>query len=380
MINIEQLHEKAMALAEQGALAQMKGEFNQANDLFKQAYDYESTAASELTNQYNLEPTRSILFRSAASLALDCSEIRAAERLIALGLAGNPPEEIAEELRDLNERVTFERHLSLRGIALAPDEVQMSLAGKAVSFGIAQSEQFIMRIEDFRRLMHRTVERLLNKKYREGGISASEVRDYGLFLSVPRTASFAVSLKVSYPQQPLEGFESAMEYINPSDVIDEIISCLDDYNHERETILKDKIKEEAYYRNFIGIAKSLAPDGQEIKQVGFTTIRKGKEKRVRLTRTRQDMKQTERKLKDKGTTVSRPITITGNLRYADERKTARGIIKLVDDENKWHDVIVPEGMMSDIVKPLWEERVVVSGYIHRGNNIYLEDIDRASKK
>jgi hypothetical protein len=47
------------------------------------------------------EPTRSVLHRSAAALAVECGEAREAERLIAVALAGNPPEEIAEELRDL---------------------------------------------------------------------------------------------------------------------------------------------------------------------------------------------------------------------------------------------------------------------------------------
>jgi hypothetical protein len=54
-----------------------------------------------VADQFNLEPTRSVLHRSAAALALECSELREAERLIGRALAGNPPEEIANELRDL---------------------------------------------------------------------------------------------------------------------------------------------------------------------------------------------------------------------------------------------------------------------------------------
>ncbi|WP_243146698.1 hypothetical protein [Scytonema sp. UIC 10036] len=49
----------------------------------------------------DLEPTRSILHRSAAVLAVECSELRSAERLIGRALAGNPPDDIANELRDL---------------------------------------------------------------------------------------------------------------------------------------------------------------------------------------------------------------------------------------------------------------------------------------
>jgi hypothetical protein len=54
-----------------------------------------------------LEPTRSVLHRSAPTLALECGALRDAERLIAVALSGDPPAEIAEELRDLLEQVYF---------------------------------------------------------------------------------------------------------------------------------------------------------------------------------------------------------------------------------------------------------------------------------
>jgi hypothetical protein len=42
-----------------------------------------------------------VLHRSAASLAVECFQLREAERLIGRALAGNPPPDIADELRDL---------------------------------------------------------------------------------------------------------------------------------------------------------------------------------------------------------------------------------------------------------------------------------------
>jgi hypothetical protein len=50
-------------------------------------------------NQLDLEPTRSFLRRS--TLALECNELREAERLISRALSGFPPIDIAEELRNL---------------------------------------------------------------------------------------------------------------------------------------------------------------------------------------------------------------------------------------------------------------------------------------
>jgi len=70
-------------------------------------------------------------------------------------------------------------------------------------------------------------------------------------------------------------------------------------------------------------------------------------------------------------------TITGTLRFADATKIERPKIKLIDESGVAHNIIVPEGMMSDIVKPLWEEPVIVTGFYRRGA-IQLEKISRAS--
>ena len=69
--------------------------------LAREALRSEAAAAELVRDNLAAEPTRAVLYRSAASLAIDCGEYREAERLIATALAGNPPEEIAQELRDL---------------------------------------------------------------------------------------------------------------------------------------------------------------------------------------------------------------------------------------------------------------------------------------
>jgi hypothetical protein len=59
------------------------------------------TAANLVADQLDFEPTRSVLHRSAASLAVECFQLREAEQLIGRALAGNPPPDIVDELRDL---------------------------------------------------------------------------------------------------------------------------------------------------------------------------------------------------------------------------------------------------------------------------------------
>ena len=375
MNEINKFHDEAMNLAELAAVAKVRGDPEQANKLLRQAYENEVKAANLLTDMSSPEPTRSVLFRSAASLAIDCNEFREAEKLISLGLAGNPPPDVTEELRDLFERVNFHRHLDLRGVVLEEDELQLSIAGRLISVGLAPIEQLITRIEDARKLIFRVVERLMERPYREVGAVRGAVREYGLFMSVPRAASMAVTLRVSRPK-PLPGFEEEIEYIHSSQVIDELISCLDSFSRSEEKELRERIPQEAYYRNFVGIAKNLAPDGNEVRVVGFTALRRGQERRVSLTNPRDQIKlvpefRRELEAKEKGEIA----TITGRLLLADARHSGREKIQLIDDEGQAHNVIVPEGMMSDIVRPLWEERVQVTGY-YRRKSIRLEDINK----
>jgi hypothetical protein len=379
MNEISKFHDEAMNLAELAAVAKVKGDSHQADELLRKAYGNEVRAAHLMTEVSSPEPTRSVLFRSAASLAIDCNELREAEKLIAIGLSGNPPSDIAEELRDLFERVNFQRHLDLHGVVLEDDELQMSIAGRSVSVGIAPSDQLVGRIEHARRLMFRTIERLLHRPYREVGAMAGTLREYGLFLSTPRAASFAVTLRVSHPKPPLPGFEKEAQFIYSSQIIDEIMSCLETFSKSEEKELREKIPDDAYFRNFVGIAKNLAPDGSEIRQVGFTALRRGRERRLSLTVPRDQIRLAPERIEGlKAKAEGEIVTVTGKLLLADARRSGREKIQLIDDRGQAHTVIVPEGMMSDIVKPLWEERVRVTGYYKwRWREIRLEDISKA---
>jgi hypothetical protein len=101
MQDVETLHREAMELVDQAVLARQRGDAEAMILLSRAALMKERAAADQVANQFDLEPTRSVLHRSAAILAIECNELREAERLIARALAGNPPNDIADELRDL---------------------------------------------------------------------------------------------------------------------------------------------------------------------------------------------------------------------------------------------------------------------------------------
>lgn len=133
---VNSLHEKAMDHAGRAFHADIHGQFAIAEDLFREAYKLEKEAAEIVASDIQAEPSRSVLLHSAASLALDCREFREAEKLVAIGLAGDPPEEMREELRDLLEIVYFSRHLDLRGLELDP----IDGADEAASPGPTESQ------------------------------------------------------------------------------------------------------------------------------------------------------------------------------------------------------------------------------------------------
>ena len=103
------LHEKAMEFYDEGFFARREGKKTLAKENFRKALELETQSAETLKDKLEIEPSRSVLYRSAASMAMSCEEYRQAEKLIATALSGNPPEEIAEELRDLLEEVNLRK-------------------------------------------------------------------------------------------------------------------------------------------------------------------------------------------------------------------------------------------------------------------------------
>jgi len=98
---IRKLHNDAMRLYDQYFQAQDMGRMDIAGSLLREAFEMERDAAALTEPNFDLEPTRSVLHRSAATLALNCGDVEEAKRLAQIGLSGRPPREILHELRDV---------------------------------------------------------------------------------------------------------------------------------------------------------------------------------------------------------------------------------------------------------------------------------------
>jgi hypothetical protein len=265
--------------------------------------------------------------------------------------------------------------LALRGMELRPNEVQMSLAGKEVGYGIAPMESFLKRIQNTASLLFRTAERKRKLPYRDSGrIGRSITDNLQFFLTVPRAASFAVTFRLGETQQlNLPGFSMGEE------VIDEVLDCLELYRGGNEQELRQRIHEEAYYLNFVSLAGTIAPDGEKVRLVGFTATRKGSTKEVSLTRPASEAPIVRASdvttVRNQTQADADTVEVRGVLRFANSLKKTDEI-QIVSEGSVRHTVVVPEGMMSDIVKPLWDSEVVISG-VQRGKKIHLMQIRAA---
>lgn len=371
-----------MDLVDRARAEKARGESRQAEESLRDAFEKEREAALLVVKEEESEPTRSVLCRSAASLALQVDKIREAERLISLGLAGNPPEEIAEELRDLLEDVYFQRHLQLRGIMLEPNEIQLALAGDSVGFGVTSVPEFTGRVTNMEKLLYRTAERKLGRPYRDRGAPKADLKEkFEVYLTVPRAASFAVTLRLGHAaQMELPGMNWA------EDIVDEVVDCFELLSLNDIEALSKKIDSEPYYRNFIGLVRSIAPDGKNVRTVGITTVHKGEERhialreapRISIEQTLEALPKTEPlPLGAETPEKEEHLQIRGTLLFADGRG-GKDEIQIVDENETFHRVSVPEGLMDDIVRPMWKTMVVVTGS-RKDQVIMLHDIQQVKE-
>lgn len=390
MTTVNDLHPQAMDLAESAFLYRNKGEMEMAKGLFLQALALEQQAASLLPAIRESEPSRSVLYRSAASLAYNACDYDTADRLVAYGLSGFPPPEVKAELKNLYEEINFMRHLEAKGIELTDDRWLMSLSGNATSYGRTLVDQLMTRMETVTVIFYRTVERLLGQAYRlSGGVDRDIKEKYGVYVSAFHPRSFAVEFQLGRPdpQLALFGESGERKAVDPAIVIDEVMSCFEILEGSEPHRLKERFDDEDYYTNFVALAKQIAPDGDAIKLVGFNHIVNGREKPVALRKNREQLKTTiepTELVEESKRKPMLPVTLEGILTYANTPRSKRvskkgrarkyGTVKLtVPETGATHKIEVPIALMKDVVQPYYEERVTVKGF-EKAGHFYLDEV------
>lgn len=370
-MNIREHHNIAMEIADHADMLKAMKDAEGAIRLYAEAFEKEKEAAM-FARENNLgEPTTSILIRSAASLAYNAKNYREAERMISYGLLGEPPHEIAEEMRDLLEMVNFKRHMEIKGVDFQEGDIQLVINGKGVNYGMARSEDVIGRIINFVKLTERTIERKSGKPFRKKGKVSKELKNYcEAYISVPRAGSLAFTVRFTKDfDSIIPGFSSL------ENVIEDITTNIQHINNNDMEALKMNIPDESYRSNFIGLTKELAPDGKEVSMFGITTFNNGHINPVPIQRDKKSISDTimselESSLDEKG--KKKKIStkeITGVLTAAN----AIGNSVKISSVDSSVTLSVPDGL-SDIVRNYWESEVKVRYRKESSKNI-LEIIE-----
>jgi hypothetical protein len=96
-----------MELFEASLLARHAEDEGRMNRFLAQALKLECEAADTVADDYGLEPTRSLLHRSAAAMALSSFDTKTARRYVEAAFEGKPPAEVGSELQILSEQITI---------------------------------------------------------------------------------------------------------------------------------------------------------------------------------------------------------------------------------------------------------------------------------
>jgi hypothetical protein len=106
MKKIDVIHNQAMEIAQKALLLQRQGNSDDFVKLSKEAFLLEKQAAMFLKDKFDVEPNRSILYKSAAFLAYDAKEYEECSNMIVYALFGEPDNVIKKELLELFLEIT----------------------------------------------------------------------------------------------------------------------------------------------------------------------------------------------------------------------------------------------------------------------------------
>lgn len=361
MSEVRDLHNEAMDLAQMAVIARFENREKEAEKYTQMALDLEQKAAEQIPENKSSEPTRSILYRSSASLAYQCQNYDLAKRLIAKGLSGFPSPQIERELNELYNTINFEHHYSLIASNTGENDLHVSLHGDSVISGSILYDEFFLKIQFLKKIIDRTMQRVMGNPYQRAGRVSEQYKPFIPAISAATSGSYAFTIKLLYP------IGKQMELIaTPQIVINEILEGIDLINDSKEEKLKSLIDAEDYYTNFISLVKNIAPDGKRISLVGLAS----KKKTVSFKRTREEITSITTDITQNKAEESE-VEYQGVVDYAIGRQ--KEIVGLTTTDGNKISFSVKAGL-DDLVRSFWGQQVKIKG-IFDGKSVLLTDME-----
>ena len=346
-----------MEFADESFVARIEKDRERYLHFTRLALEKEAAAADLMVDEEDIEPTRSVLHRSAATLAWRCEEYDVAEKLIYRALAGNPRSDIEWELKDLLGTV----NLAKAGNHLVPGQLLWSLHGNVVGFGKALVTDLTSRAPSIQQLLQISARSALRKARGKVSDKLDALGEVPVFIEGLEAGSCIVKLRLGEPkQEALPGFERFDGAIEP------FMKNVDLLARGHMDLLEDSIVDGADFSDFITAAASLAPDGEKIKAVKFQAVVDNHPRLVSLDTTQSALKglrQPHKPDEEKRLEVTeQDIVKTGVLRVGnaldDENKTL--CIVATESEGNWH-IEGTEELKDEIVRQFFKRRIVVHG-------------------
>lgn len=363
MTTVKKLHRQAMNFAHEATIARNAGDINQAIQLISTAFEHESLAASRVPEGEQAEPTRSILYRSAASLAFQAEHYDQAMRLIALGLSGYPPPKIKFDLLNLLDQVKFKTYLNETAQELTDEGLLIVMRGSAVDVGRILYKEFKKRYDNTIALIDKTTQRLTDRPYKRGKDGAAFT--YQKVIEVPAMqSSFAISLQLLAPSTP------SFLLPPPVEVINEVVYGVELAENGQESELRSHINNNQYYTHFVNIVRAMAPDGNNVDHIGFVTTQRN----ASLSKTKNELPSIS-VAEIESVAPQKPrkqIEQTGRLAFADDLMKGENAVGIDVGDGKSMKIKLTEGI-DDLVTQYWNKIVTVTG-VFDGDYIYATDI------
>ncbi|MCY3833010.1 MAG: hypothetical protein OXG85_08325 [Chloroflexi bacterium] len=334
---VNQLHREAMDLADESFVARLEKDKERYLHFTRLALEKAAAAADLMVDEEDIEPTRSVLHRSAATLAWRCEEYDRAKRLIYRALAGNPPAEIEFELNDLLGDIK----LALSSIYLNEKHLRLTLEGNDIAFGRAPAKLLVTRILSIEDMLYATANVPIPLYYDAVGAS-----------------SFFVDLTVSREsQQTLPGFDNFDELVEP------LIKSLDLLNRGRIDALEEKMANPRLFGDFVTAARKLAPDGDSISSVSLQASIAGSVQAITFERNQSELSEIRipRVAKQEFTIHATEKTVrrVGVLQLADGREESVCELK-TEGDGTWV-IEVGDEIIHEVLGSFWKKRVEVEG-------------------
>ena len=217
----------------------------------------------------------------------------------------------------------------------------------------------IDRVEKIRLLIDRTTQRLMGKVYQRVGRISEKYRPFTPVLATPESGSFILRIRLGRSEiAEIPLFPTA------SKVIEDIIAGIYLINESDEAGLQKMLGKEGYYKNFLAMARDLAPDGEKISSVDFIS----KKRVVSLSRPRKDIDISPQIDSSAEKDQYESISVEGELDFATKRKGT--MVGLTTEDGREYNIVIEEGL-DDLVRSYYGRFVGVSGsfdkvsrYIH----------------